>query len=414
MNDRLRETQTTPIGLAELLAQYQPGSTLFASPRRSLLAHGIEAVLPACRKDQLAARAAAMLEEARKHSWHLPVLMGAVPFQADAPARLVLPGQVYLGAGAAGQVLQTVAMPVSAKGMPAVLRMEPTPDEYRRNVALALSRIAENDMEKVVLSRSLTLAASVDVATLLQRLASRNAHGYTFAVDLPGMAGERRTLLGASPELLLARHGREVSSHPLAGSIPRSADPVEDQRRAQGLLQSEKDLHEHALVVDAVADALRPYCRGLHVPAAPSLVATPTMWHLGTEVRGELDDPATSSLTLALALHPTPAVCGHPTQAAHRFIDEQEGFDRSFFTGLVGWCDANGDGEWAVTIRCAEVGEQTATLYAGAGVVAGSDPELELRETAGKLRTMLNAMGLEMIELDKNLGDLVGAVEQGA
>lgn len=252
-------------------------------------------------------------------------------------------------------------------------------------------------LKKVVLSRSLTLDARLDLAALLRRLAGRNLLGYTFAIDLADAPGQRRTLIGASPELLLARYGRQVVSHPLAGSIPRSADAAEDQRRAEGLLRSGKDRHEHALVVDAVAAALRPFCRQLQVPTAPTLLATPTMWHLGTEVRGELADPATTALTLALALHPTPAVCGHPTAGARDFIAEVEGFDRRFFAGLVGWCDAAGDGEWAVTLRCAEVGEHSATLYAGAGIVAGSEPALELLETSAKLRTMLGAMDLESV-----------------
>lgn len=202
------------------------------------------------------------------------------------------------------------------------------------------------------------------------------------------------TLIGASPELLVARSGQLVTANPLAGSAARSSDPAEDKRRADALLLSAKDRHEHAVVVEAVASALRPYCRKLDVPAEPSVIGTKTMWHLSTKVTGELLEPAASSLELAVAMHPTPAVCGTPTGPARTAIRELESFDRRYFTGMVGWCDAAGDGEWAVTIRCAEIGEDAVTLYAGAGIVEGSDPAAELAETSSKLKTLLLAMGM--------------------
>ncbi|MFC5475409.1 isochorismate synthase [Paraherbaspirillum soli] len=396
MNDRIHNAFLSQVRAADLLQQYQLGATFFASPRRTLLAHGIKAVVPACDGSRLAATAAAALKDAEREGEPAPVLMGAVPFRLDAgsaPARLFIPERLASGTGVAGAMEDHVAAAQSAAArLSSAPQAQPTPDGYRNNVRHALARIRNAELEKVVLSRSLTLDARIDVPALLRRLAARNLRGYTFAIDL---ADQHRTLIGASPELLLARYGRELISHPLAGSIPRSADPAEDQRRADGLLRSIKDLHEHALVVDAVAAAMRPYCRNLNVPAAPSLLATPTMWHLGTEICGELADPATTSLEVALALHPTPAVCGHPTARARELIAEVEGFDRRYFAGLVGWCDSRGDGEWAVTLRCAEVGANSATLYAGAGIVAGSEPELELLETSGKLRTMLGAMNLE-------------------
>lgn len=203
-----------------------------------------------------------------------------------------------------------------------------------------------------------------------------------------------KTLIGASPELLVSRSGMQVVSNPLAGSRPRSDDPVEDKRRAEELLSSPKDLHEHAVVVEAVATVLRPYCHTLHVPEKPSVIHSEAMWHLSTEVKGELKDPNTSSLELAIALHPTPAVCGTPMEEAREAIQKIEPFDREFFTGMLGWSDLNGDGEWIVTIRCAEVQENTLRLYAGAGVVAESNPEDELAETSAKFQTMLKALGL--------------------
>ncbi|KAF0812695.1 Isochorismate synthase DhbC [Andreprevotia sp. IGB-42] len=383
----------------ELLARYHTGASLFSSPRQTVLGEGIAAVLPPCPASELAANATMLLNAQRQPGQPAPVLLGAIPFQLDAPARLFIPAHCELGSGvSAAAVARTVAYAVPAEQpsnlrKPGRVQMQPCPQGYQDNVSSALLRMRDTALDKVVLSRSLTVEAGIDVPALLQRLASRNPRGYTFAISL----GEEqpRTLVGASPELLLTRQGTRVVSNPLAGSIPRSADPAEDRRRAEGLLQSAKDKYEHALVVDAVGAALRPFCSTLHVPAQPVLLATPTMWHLSTEVYGELADPATTALELALALHPTPAVCGHPTADAREFIQQVEGFDRRFFTGLTGWCNADGDGEWAVTIRCAEVGEQSATLYAGAGIVAGSEPVLELRETSAKLRTMLGAMQLE-------------------
>ena len=274
--------------------------------------------------------------------------------------------------------------------------MSPSPDGYRAIVDQAVAQIRRGHMQKVVLSRALTLEAAVQLPALLATLAHANPQGYSFAFERQ-KAGQRRTLIGASPELLLSKCGPRVWSNPLAGSLPRTADPAENARRAEALLHSTKDRHEHALVVDAVAEALAPYCRSLQVPKVPSVLETPTMLHLSSAIAGELHDPHTTSLALALALHPTPAVCGHPLAPARDFIQAQEGFDRDLFTGLVGWCGADGNGEWAVTIRCADVSADDVTLYAGAGVVEGSRAEQELAETSAKMRTMLAALGIESV-----------------
>ncbi len=403
MNDRIRDFALLAPHAGDLLRLYRPGASVYASPRRSLIAQGTHVALPHGPAATLAQRASQLLADVKRDDSARPVLMGAVPFCADNPARLFVPEGVVFGLGVEGQPPQRLkaAPPRRAEA----LRPVPTPAGYRRNVQQALARIEAGGFDKVVLSRSLTVAAAIDRPTLLKRLMARNPVGHTFAIDLadgPSDGPARthshtpaRTLMGASPELLLSRSGLHIGSHPLAGSIPRGSNDADDQRRAQGLLRSAKDLREHAFVVDAVAAALRPFCRTLNVPAAPSLVATPTLWHLGTHIVGELADASVGSLDLAMALHPTPAVCGHPVQAARRFISDTEGFARGFFAGLVGWCDGNGDGEWAVTIRCAEVDAQSATLYAGAGIVAGSDPDAELAETTAKLRTLLQAMDLD-------------------
>jgi isochorismate synthase len=202
-------------------------------------------------------------------------------------------------------------------------------------------------------------------------------------------------LLGASPELLVSRSKLHVVANPLAGSAPRSVEPVEDQYRGGALLASQKDQREHAFVVEAVVEALRPLCVDLRVPKEPSLLGTAKMWHLSTEIHGRLRDPETCSLRLATALHPTPAVCGTPREQAMGAIRELEGFNREFYAGFVGWSDATGDGEWVVTIRCGDVEDRRIRIFAGAGIVDASHPENELDETSAKLNTVLSALGIE-------------------
>jgi isochorismate synthase len=186
-----------------------------------------------------------------------------------------------------------------------------------------------------------------------------------------------------------------VASNPLAGSARRRKDADADRRAAASLFGSEKDRREHATVVEWIADRLAPHCRRLRVPREPSLVSTQTMWHLGTRIEGELRDPTEPSLRLVADLHPTPAVCGLPGDLARTVIAELEPFDRGFFAGAVGWCDARGDGRWLLTLRCAELSGSTARLYAGAGIVPGSRPTQEAAETSAKFAAMLRAFGID-------------------
>lgn len=201
---------------------------------------------------------------------------------------------------------------------------------------------------------------------------------------------------GPAPELLVSRRGHSLLANPLAGSAPRSSDLAEDVRRAAALLESPKDLLEHAVVVSAIGEALAPYCVDLVVPDRPTLVKTAAMWHLSTTITGTLAPEPASALELACALHPTPAVCGDPTDLARDVISELEPFDRGLYSGVVGWGDAAGDGEWVVTIRCAEAGADSLRLFAGAGVVASSDPVAETAETTAKFRTFLEAVGARL------------------
>lgn len=374
-----------------LLAGYRSEDPFFlGTPEHTLLAQGRYAQVPQANNlATLGQVVEASLQQARANGHPHPVVVGAIPFDARQPASLSIPHQV-LFAGPLSRRAEVLERRTSRYTVTPV----PEPQAYAAAVAQAVAQIRAGHLSKVVLARTLELAGSqsIDVQFLLERLARRNTQGYTFAAQLAG--GTQGTLVGASPELLVSRRGLQVRSNPLAGSAARAADPHEDTRRSQALMRSAKDLHEHKLVADAVARAMRPYCATLEVPTGPSLIHTATMWHLSSDIRGELAAPDTNTLQLASSLHPTPAVCGHPTPAAFELIRRLEPFERGYYTGMVGWCDAEGNGEWVLTLRCAQVRGRHMRLYAGAGVVADSAPQSEVAETGAKFRTMLNALGL--------------------
>lgn len=394
----------------DLLNEYQAGATFFfASPNCTMLAEGINTIVHQDQIEKIPELIAEVLNDVKQKGHPNPVIVGAFPFDGDKGVKLIVP-QEY-------RIAERLQFDYKSQTQNASFAMEynmesvPSPQEYMEGVQKGVEAIKKGDLKKIVLSRSLNIVPSekIDIQKLLYNLALHNKHGYTFAVDLHHSEKteknslSQRTLMGASPELLVSKSGAQVISNPLAGSRPRSKDPIEDKRRADELLSSPKDLHEHAVVIEAVAEALRPYCHTLHVPEKPSLVNSETMWHLSTEIKGELIDNSVSSLELALALHPTPAVCGTPTDKARKAIKKIEPFDREFFTGMLGWNDINGDGEWIVTIRCAEVEDNSLRLFAGAGIVAESRPEDELAETRAKFRTMLGALGLNDESLEGKL-----------
>jgi isochorismate synthase len=366
----------------ELTDEYRPGSFFFATPDRTLLASDPRQVLSEKDTDALSAQVTDALSE------HGGVAVGALPYDDTGEAHVMLPGTVsWSGPPRPGP--QEAFLPGHR------VTPEPSPAEYEHQVSRALALLRGGELGKVVLARTLLLSldAPVDLRRMLRNLTAMNTHGYTFAAPLPTPGV---TLVSASPELLVRRTGKTFMSRPLAGSRPRGKDPVQDRANAQALLASKKDHDEHRPVVEAEVEALRPFCRRLDVPSAPSLVSTPSMWHLCTRITGELIDPSVTALTLAAALHPTPAVCGSPTRAARDAIAQIESFDRGFYTGAVGWVDTNGDGEWAVAIRSAEVTDQSLRLYAGAGIVGASDPAAELAETSAKFQTLLRGMGLDL------------------
>jgi len=263
------------------------------------------------------------------------------------------------------------------------------PASWCAAVATAVERIGAGELAKVVLARDLLVTADVplDPRRLLRRLADRFPDCWTFAVD---------GLLGATPELLLRRTGRQLSARVLAGTAPRGAG-TEDQRLADALIGSAKDRAEHALAVDSLVRALEPYCTTLDAPAEPELLTLANVRHLASDVTGtqRRRGPRGSAGLLELigAVHPTAAVCGTPTRDAAAVIAELEGMDRGRYAGPVGWLDARGDGEFGLALRCAElVGDDSARLFAGCGIVAGSEPAAELAETQSKFAAFQAAL----------------------
>ena len=266
----------------------------------------------------------------------------------------------------------------------------PPPETYARTVGEAVSAIRAGALQKVVLARTIDVSAGrpLDAGKLAHRLRAVDPAAYTFAVP----ARDHGVLVGASPELLVSRRGSLIRSNPLAGSAPRSGDPDEDRANADALAGSAKDREEHDVVVRAIAETLRPYCRELRWDGEPVLLETANVWHLSTRFHGTLREPAPSVIELVVALHPTPAVCGAPTAAAREVIAALEPFDRGAYSGPVGWVDARGDGDWAIALRCAELRGHSARLFAGAGIVADSIPDSEVDETERKFRAFLDAL----------------------
>ena len=326
----------------------------------------------------------------------VPIVLGALPFDNRNPAALMAPRSVR-------RTAKLPDWPTDPLPAVRVAGADPAPDEHRARVRRAREWLTApgSTLQKVVLARALRLAADapLDARVILGRLVADDPAAYGYLVDLSAAGGQYSgmALVGASPELLVARDGDRVTCRPFAGSAPRAADPDRDAAAGAALAASAKDRHEHQLVIDTMADALRPLCSELMIAPTPELSHTTALWHLSTPISGRLRDTSTTAMDLALALHPTPAVGGVPADAAAELIGELEG-DRGFYAGAVGWCDAHGDGQWVVSLRCAQLAtdRRTALAHAGGGIVAESDPDDEVAETTTKFVTILTALGVDL------------------
>jgi isochorismate synthase len=241
-------------------------------------------------------------------------------------------------------------------------------------VQRALVAIGSGRVEKVVLARDVIVdaAESFDVVDVIRSLHATQPGCTVYASD---------GFVGASPELLVRRTGRSVTARPMAGT----------GTSVEALLASEKDAREHRYVVDAITASLREVCTGVEA-RGPDAIPFASVVHLATTINASLADPGVTALDLVGRLHPTPAVGGWPTDTAVAMIRELEGRDRGRYAGPCGWTDANGDGEFVVALRCAEIDGAHARLFAGAGIVGGSEPSAEWAETQAKLQPMLRAL----------------------
>ena len=243
--------------------------------------------------------------------------------------------------------------------------------DWQKGVETAVERINNKELDKVVLARDLNARAdeNLDSRYLLNKLSDSYPECWTFSVD---------GLIGATPELLIRRNGDSVLSRVLAGTIKRD-ESATDSELATTLLQSGKDLDEHEFAVSSVATSLALHCTDMNVPKTPKVLRLANVAHLATDISGTLVDAA-PALVLAGSLHPSAAICGTPTGRAKSLIQELEQMDRNRYTGPVGWINSKGDGELGIALRCAEIKENTARLFAGCGIVSGSTPEDELIE----------------------------------
>lgn len=320
-----------------------------------------------------------------------PLAFGSFSFAADESSVLVVP-EVTLGRMGGTSWLTTVGEPPRLASPAPVERpgglryaagtMPVT--EFRAAVEAAVRRIDAGELDKVVLAHDLLAVAErdIDVRFVLAGLVASNPGCWAYAVD---------GLVGATPELLVGRDGDRVTARVLAGTTARGGDDADDRARVDALLHSAKDQAEHRYAVESLVDALQPHVADLSAPPEPHALELSNVTHLATDVSASLQD-GSDVLDLVAALHPTAAVGGTPTSAALRVLGEIETMDRGRYAGPVGWVDANGDGEWGIALRCAQLAGRSARLFAGCGIVAGSDPDDEVLEAQTKFVPMRDAL----------------------
>ena len=263
-----------------------------------------------------------------------------------------------------------------------------TSDEWQVQVAKAIESIQIKTIDKVVLARDLNGATlePIDPRLILRNLAVEYPSTWCFSI-----AG----LVGATPELLLRLNRAMVTSRVLAGTISRTGDDERDLALAASLARSSKDLEEHMYAVRSVAESLAPFCTSTNVPDSPFVLHLANVMHLATDVTGAISEfpQHVDIFSILEKLHPSAAVCGTPTEMAAKVIAELEGMPRGRYAGPVGWVDARGDGELGIALRCGQIFDNKIRLFAGCGIVAGSDPHRELAESEAKFAPMMSALG---------------------
>lgn len=340
-----------------------------------------------------------------------PLAFAAFPFATERPATIIVPEVIYgrdlggtrwitwIGDGTPPPRNELIARLTITAGQHEhprefTVSAARTEQSWLDSVGAVRDQLRAGQARKAVMARELDIACDAPVARwpVVERLRNAYASSFVFAVPCAPQSPSTPWLVGATPELLVRRVGDIVRSQPMAGTTRRSADPQTDARLAALLLASHKDRNEHQITIDTVHETLLPWCSYLDSETEPSIVSVANVHHLATFVEGRLSKPLPSVLELVTALHPTPAVCGHPRAAARTLIDEHEHMDRGSYAGAVGWVDRAGQGEWAVALRCAEIAGTRARLFAGGGIVVDSDPAAELEETRVKFETMLGAI----------------------
>ena len=346
--------------------------------------------------DDAVALLAAIDHDDRVGGTNGPIALGALPFMPDAAAELIVP-DVIVGKSADGRrwitTIDQAEVDVfgASEPAPSAASYSITPgvevDHYLAAVKAARDAVRAGEMDKAVIARPITVTADrpIDVHDVLRRLKASFGSSHRFSID---------GLIGASPELLVAVDGDEVSSFPLAGTTRTTGDAFLDEQLAAELQASEKNQVEHRVAIEMVRDTLLPFCSYLDWAPEPSIVKVANVQHLGSQAMGMLSKPAPTVIDLVRALQPTPAVGGYPRERAIDLITAHEGFERGLYGGTVGWCDGRGNGSWAVTHRCAELSDdrRSARLVAGGGIVADSEPLAELAETQAKFQAMLSAI----------------------
>lgn len=319
-------------------------------------------------------------------------LVSAAGERAVAASTLALPGEAVetVQARLAAAVTPSRASQISADRSPPCYTVRPDCDavSWESLVRQALAAIRRGELEKVVVAR--TCLVEADALPAPEQVAANLARRYPRCTAFLCRNGGG-SFVGASPELLVGLRSGEVVTQAVAGTRPRRMGEREDRESAGELLTSDKERREHAVVVGAIRDALAPVCAGLHAIPEPEVGSFEDVHHLVTSIRGRTSDSVTLP-ELAARLHPTPAVAGWPRQSALEWLDTHERLDRGWYTGAVGWLDGGMEGELAVALRCCLMRDGCARLFAGAGIVEGSQPASELAETRLKLQPVLQAL----------------------